>query len=177
MAHLFDFQNRLQRFGRDILLRIGQRAVDIQHEQFPFFHVSYPLRRIGALKRRSSPVAGRHVHLRGFGAGGNLVDDGKDHLFHVASPAVIRLDGKIHAPLKQHFVADLLVLLPNRNGMAAVELGQLHARHVSQAVADINHVGKRHAPLFLRHEFVERAVLGHIQHALVHAEKDCVLLV
>ena len=55
MAHLFDFQNRLQRFGRDILLRIGQRAVDIQHEQFPFFHVSYPLRRIGALKRRSSP--------------------------------------------------------------------------------------------------------------------------
>ena len=56
--------------------------------------------------------------------------------------------------------------------MAAVELGQLHARHVGQPVADIDHVGERHAPLFLRHKLVERAVLRHIQHALVDAEEE-----
>ena len=56
--------------------------------------------------------------------------------------------------------------------MTAVELGQLHARHIGQTVADINHVRERNAPLFLRHELVECAMLGDIQHALVNAEKE-----
>ena len=40
VPHPLDVQNRFQRLGRDILLRVGQRAVDIQHEQLSVLHAS-----------------------------------------------------------------------------------------------------------------------------------------
>ncbi len=103
----------------------------------------------------------------------DLVQGEENRLFQCAALGVVCRQGKVHAPLPQHPVGGGPALFRiHGDGVAAVCLYQLHAGHVGEPVADVDHVPEGDGALVLRREFVEPVVLRHVQHALVHPEEE-----
>ena len=88
----------------------------------------------------------------------------------VRAGTVVGGEDKIHPALAQQVLYALTVfLLIDGDGLAAVGAHHLHAGHIGEAVANVDHVGEGDALAVVGHGGVEGAVVGHIQHALIDA--------
>ena len=104
--------------------------------------------------------------------GADAADQLRHRLLQLAARGVIGLHGEVRPPLQQQIVGH--VRLARRvygDGVAAFLFGHLHAGHVGQPVAHVDHVGKGHAALVFGGVGVEVAVVGDVEDALVDAEE------